>query len=112
MSNRLESGKTYTAKNGKKIGPMREVEDGEEYPFCGCDEEGDESYFTAEGRYFTDGESPYDIVFPSAKWQLRYDNTAVETFDSEDMAKMARLMLRPEYVSLYSPQYTVVKVEG
>ena len=128
---KLELGRVYVTHRTEVVGPMNANQD-PKYPFIGeCD--GVHQSYTETGRYSTETTCKDDIDFeasakrfgcmpipapvpaviptPAAtpqkfKWHLTsYDGYAVESFDTEDAAKIARLtMEEPHRYSIYKKE--------
>lgn len=125
---KLELGRVYVTQCNMVVGPMETNQDSD-YPFIGeCD--GVRQSYTAEGHYHAVTPSEHDIDFEASakrfgcmpipaqaavsaapqkfKWQtVAYDGHVLETYDTEDAAKIAQLILTADggyRVSIYKKE--------
>ena len=109
----LEVGKTYMTVSGKRTGLMRGTGD----PVFQFETEidGGTVTYTPNGKYFDDGDdSSVDISFPSVKvfYKLYADGEGFEVFDTEDSAKIARLIcIMHDQECACGREYHIKKVE-
>jgi hypothetical protein len=73
---RILTGKYYRTRDGQKMGPARrnpDTQEGDEYKWIVPNPDGDDFYYTDDGKYWTVGECDYDII---EEWtdQTIFDN--------------------------------------
>lgn len=96
---KIEPGKFYKARDGRKVGPIMPLESKVNYifPFWAQDEKGTTLTYTADGTWYENGEWThiFDLI---EEWRDEPASVPVEEVDKETLAALAEQMPPRRYV--------------